>query len=40
MGNIATVDRDRLADLLNELFPDGLTAESPRGKARLEGSAS
>jgi hypothetical protein len=30
------VDRSGLADLLDELFPEGLTADSPRGRARLE----
>lgn len=29
MGDVVKVDRDRLSDLLNELFPMGLTDDCP-----------
>jgi hypothetical protein len=33
-GDLILVDRELLADLLNEWFPDGLTIDSPRARAR------
>lgn len=33
-GDMIPVDRALLADLLNEWFPDGLTIDSPRARAR------